>query len=167
MIDSLPEAHLEGVVIEFASELIVMFGNSLTCCSSAFAEHRWQVISLCVNKLFASRLSFVAFKSMWVNDGFNIFSVSVNHVIGGSEVALLKSVLRRTMACKQMVGESALQITHLPLFIFVLFLSLSKINDKVRTISLSHDHQSDSFYKLSSTYNNHLTILGDILVDCS
>ena len=113
-----------------------MLGYSLTCCSSAFAKHRWQVISLCVNKLFASRLSFVAFKSMWVNDGFNIFSVSVNHVIGGSEVTLLKSVLSRTMACKQMVGESALQVTHLPLFIFVLFLSLFTNNDNIRTHSL-------------------------------
>ena len=61
---------------------------------------------------------------MWVDNRFNFLSSLIHHVIGGSEVALLKGVLCCTMPEEQVLRLSALVELDVLLVVFILTLSI-------------------------------------------
>ena len=118
------EAHLEGVIIELASELVVVLGNGFTCGSSALSEHRWQVGLRSIHLLLAASLSKIAFEPLRSDDGLGVDALFVDHIVRRSEVSLLKCVLRRAVALQQMVGEAALLEVHRAIVVLELLLFL-------------------------------------------
>ena len=118
------EAHLEGVIIELASELVVVLRFGLAGRGSALAEHGWEVGRRGVDLLLAASLSHVAFELLARDESLSIRALLVHHVVGGGEVALLKSVLGSAVAAEQVVREAALLEVHGSVVVLVLFLSL-------------------------------------------
>ena len=101
-----------------------MLWNRFASCSSTLAEHRWQVLRLCIDLLLAASLSHVVFKGVRVDDGFDVHAAVIDHIVGGGEVSLFKSVLGGAMAHNQVVLHATLPIDHRLVVISVLFLGL-------------------------------------------
>jgi len=120
---SLSETHLETVIVKLASELVVMLCNGLTCSGATLAKHSWKVSCLRVDLLFTSGISHVVFEGVWVNYGLNFGSSVVDHVVGGSEVAPLKSVLSGPMPSEYVMLDAALTVDHRLVVVGILSLS--------------------------------------------
>ena len=112
VIESLAQAHLEAVIVELASELVVVLCNCLTSSSSALSKHGWKIGSLRVDLLFTSCFTHVAFESMWVNYRFDFSSPVVDHVVGGGEVALLERVLGGAVPGEEMMLNTTFAVNH-------------------------------------------------------
>ena len=118
------EAHLEGVIIELASELVVVLWLGLAGRGSALSEHGGQIGSRGVDLLLAASLSHVAFELLARDEGLGIGALLVHHIVCSCEITLLKSVLSCAMTAEKVVREATLLEVHSSVVVLVLFLSL-------------------------------------------
>ena len=97
---SLTQSHFQTVIVKFASELVVVLRDGLTCSRSTLSKHRGQIASLRVDLLLTSSFTHVAFESMRVNYGLDFGTTLVDHVVSRGEITLFECVLRRSMPCE-------------------------------------------------------------------
>ena len=124
---SLPESELEGVIVELASELVVVLGFGLAESGSALSEHGWEVISLGVNLLFAAGSACIALEVVGVDNSLNILAHFVHHVVSGSEITLLEVVLSGTVTDENVILDSTSHVSHRVSVVLVLLLSLDHL----------------------------------------
>ena len=89
-----------------------MLGNSLAGSGATLSKHSWKISGLGVDLLFTPCFTHVAFEGMRVNYLLDSCSPIVDHVIGGGEITLLKSVLSSAMTRENVMGHATLAINH-------------------------------------------------------
>ena len=116
------KTQLQAVVIELASELVVVLCDSLASSSAALAEHGRKIGSLGVHALLVEGLSHIAFESVWVDDLLDGLASFINHGVSSGEVALLKGILSGAVADEDVVTDTALTVNHNGVIVSVVLL---------------------------------------------
>ena len=136
-----------------------MLGDGLAGSCATLAKHRRQVARLRIDLLLAACLAGVAFELLRCDDGVDVESSVVDHVVCRCKVALLKSVLRRTVTSKEMGLKTTLLEAHrLVVILELLFILCSK---------KSPGQPPSREKRLKYTYQDHFAVLRGVLVDSS